>query len=104
MKLTIKNVDKLKYELCGKSYIIDMVFELPTNYEWYLQEMNGEDGFSVSLNRDGEWCPHEKKWYYKINYNSQIKDHLVSANWFGNWNNVMRTFDDIINYRNLNKK
>lgn len=104
MKLTIKNVDKLKYSTFQKRYIIDMFLELDSNYEWYLQEMNGEDAFSVLLNRDGEWCPHEKKWYYKLNYSSQIKDHLVSANWFGNWDNVMRTFDDIIDYRNLNKK
>lgn len=103
MKLTINNADKLKRSFCRKSYIIDMVRQLPESYEWVMQEINGEDSFSVLLDRCGEWDPEDQKWYYRLTYGQQ-KHHLVSADWFGDFDNAMETFNDIIDYTKLNKK
>jgi hypothetical protein len=101
MQLTIQNYTKLigtKYH--QDRFVCLTVIETPTNYRFQFKD-NGSTQLRIiwiEVSRLGEWDADDGgNWTYRLNYPNVVHSiHIVSAEWFGKWKNVIKTFNDCL--------
>ncbi len=97
MQLTIQNYTKvIGTKLHQDRFVCTYVQETPTNYRFQFKD-NGSTQLRmiwIEVSRIGEWDADDGgNWTYRLNYpNLKHSIHIVTARWFGEKENVIKTF------------
>ena len=98
-RLVIRNEDKVGGWVFHNRFILKKIVESDTNYRWGFIDEGSKlmRIIWIELNRNGVWDDVDKKWLYRLNYpNIPASEHRVSAEWWGDLENVKRTFARIL--------
>jgi hypothetical protein len=101
MQLTIQNYTKvIGTKLHQDRFVCTYAQQTPTNYRFQFRD----DGSSqlrmiwIEVSRLGVWDADDGgNWTYRLNYpNRNHSIHIVTARWFGEMENVIKTFRDCL--------
>jgi hypothetical protein len=96
MILKIKNVNRLVgCQFWDGIFVFTAAHETDTNYRFQFKDTRSNNlrVVWVEVSKIGRWDTTRKQWTYYLNYpNRKPSDHLVTADWFGDWQNAMETF------------
>jgi len=100
MQLTIQNYTKVVGTQLHGRFVCTYVQQTPTNYRFQFRD-DGSPQLRVlwiEVSRIWVWDMDDGgNWVYRLNYLNQTHSiHIVTARWFAEWGNVMRTFKDCL--------
>lgn len=101
MILTIQNYTKvIGTKLHQNRFVCTYAQQTPTNYRFQFRD-NGSPQLRmiwIEVSRLGVWDADDAgNWVYKLNYPNQTHSiHIVTARWFGEMENVIKTFRDCL--------
>jgi hypothetical protein len=94
MKLIIQNYDKIVTAMFHKErFICTEAIETDTNYRFqFRDDSSGVHRYIwIEVSKIGHYNDIEKAWEYRLNY-MKCPYHVVTAEWFEDYKNVMDTF------------
>lgn len=95
MELRIKNIDRMiGTQFWNGIFFCTKAYESETNYRFQFKDTRDDASriVWVEINKNGRWDDEAGDWTYNLNYPNIKSHHLVTANWFSDWANVMETF------------
>jgi hypothetical protein len=95
MLLKIKNTDRLiGTQFWNGIFVFRYAQETDTNYRFQFEDTRNLNVrvLWIEVNRIGHWNRQDSEWVYTLNYPNLKSQHLITAKWFEDWENVMNTF------------
>lgn len=95
MILRIKNTDRLiGTQFWNGIFVFRYAHETDTNYRFQFEDTRNFNTkiIWIEVSKIGNWSHQDNKWVYSLNYPGLKSQHLVTADWFGDWQNAMETF------------
>ena len=95
MILKIKNANRLVgCQFWNGIFVFTSAHETDTNYRFQFQDTrsNNLKVIWVEVSKIGHWDRTSNEWIYLLNYPNIKSQHMVTAKWFGDWQNAMETF------------
>ena len=95
MLLKIKNTDRLVgTQFWNGIFVFRYAQETDTNYRFQFEDTRNLNVrvLWIEVNRIGHWNRQDSEWVYTLNYPNLKSQHLITAKWFEDWENVMNTF------------
>jgi hypothetical protein len=95
MILKIKNTDRLiGTQFWNGIFVFRYAQETDTNYRFQFEDTRNLNVrvLWIEVNRIGHWNRQDSEWVYTLNYPNLKSQHLITAKWFEDWENVMNTF------------
>ena len=95
MLLKIKNTDRLiGTQFWNGIFVFRYAQETDTNYRFQFEDTRNLNVrvLWIEVSRIGHWNPEDSEWVYTLNYPNLKLQHIITAKWFEDWENVMNTF------------
>jgi hypothetical protein len=101
MQLTIQNYTKVVGTMLHQNrFVCTLAVETPTNYRFQFKDDASTQLriLWIEVSRIGVWDADDGgNWVYRLNYLNQTHSiHIVTAQWFGVKENVLKTFSDCL--------
>ena len=95
MILKIKNANRLAgTQFWNGIFVFRYAHETDTNYRFQFEDTRNLNVrvLWIEVSRIGHWNPEDNEWVYTLNYPNLKLQHIITAKWFEDWENVMNTF------------
>jgi hypothetical protein len=99
MILKIKNMDRLVgTQFWNGIFVFRYVHETDTNYRFQFEDTRNFNVrvIWIEVSKIGHWDRQNSEWVYTLNYPGLKSQHLITAQWFEDWENAMNTFGEAL--------